>query len=166
MRQIAIRIPPPVYAGATGALIWGTASVFPALEVFSAPFTLLGWPIIVLGMSVDVAAFAMFWRHRTTINPLHPERATALVQLGPYRFSRNPMYLGLTLVLIGLSWLRGAPACWLFVAMFVWLISKTQISPEEWALERNFGEAYIRYTSKVSRWFGWRRQEQADRSAR
>lgn len=154
--MFATRIPPPIYAGVTGAIIWLAPGTFPSLQTIAPPLTWLGWPLIALGVILDLAAFTVFLRHRTTINPVHPARATSVVTSGPYRFSRNPMYLGLVLVLCGLSWLRGAPAGWVLVAVFIFTISEMQIKQEERALTSKFGQAYLDYAGRVPRWLRWR----------
>ena len=106
----------------------------------------------VLAIAIGVAAFALmslaawqFARARTTVNPLHPERSSALVTSGVFARSRNPMYLA-----VGLwfgNWLSFA-LCPLFV---LW-INRFQIAPEEAALTRLFGEPFTAYCARVRRW--------------
>lgn len=99
-----------------------------------------------------LAAFFGFLRSRTTINPLKPERASVLVTDGIYRYTRNPMYLSLLLLLLGYAielW------CWpalLGPAAYVAYITRFQILPEERVLEGKFGADYLAYKRRVRRW--------------
>ncbi|SMB27567.1 conserved protein of unknown function [Sterolibacterium denitrificans] len=89
---------------------------------------------------------------RTTVNPLAPGRSNSVVRTGPYRFTRNPMYLGMALLL--LAWcihLRNPLAPLSILAFFVYII-RFQIIPEERALLAKFGDAYAAYLSDVRRW--------------
>ncbi len=103
-----------------------------------------------------MAALVRFRQARTTVNPMDPSKATQLVTGGVFRISRNPMYLGLVLLLIGWGmWLHSASP-WLMVVLFVVAMTHVQIIPEERALERLFGTPYIAYRGKVRRWIGRR----------
>ena len=97
-------------------------------------------------------AASAFRRHRTTVHPLHPEKASHLVDEGPFTFTRNPMYLGMAGVLVAHALLRGGAATWLPVAGFVAFIDRAQIQPEERALHALFGEEYDAYVRSVPRW--------------
>ena len=108
--------------------------------------------VIGLGLSLDVISVKGFWSARTTINPIKIENASALVTGGLYRFSRNPMYLGLALVLSGWALWLGNPINILGVAAFVWLMNVLQIKPEEAALTETFGQDYLDYKRRVRRW--------------
>ena len=93
-----------------------------------------------------------FKRARTTINPFRPENSTVLVTSGIFRITRNPMYVGLTLVLLG--WAAFLSSGWglLGPVVFALYINCFQIAPEERVLSAKFGEAYTRYTARVRRW--------------
>ncbi|MFL6647317.1 MAG: methyltransferase family protein, partial [Sulfurifustaceae bacterium] len=88
----------------------------------------------------------------TTKDPRHPERATALVTGGIYRITRNPMYLGLALVLVGWGIFLSNVLSLLGVVVFLGYLNRFQIVPEERALEARFGEAYRQYKQTVRRW--------------
>jgi protein-S-isoprenylcysteine O-methyltransferase Ste14 len=104
------------------------------------------------GLVLDAAALAAFVRARTTVNPLRPEKSSALVRSGAYRLSRNPMYLGLALLLAGWAiWLANALALALLPAFVAWL-DRFQIRPEERALAARFGAEYEAYRARVRRW--------------
>ena len=97
-----------------------------------------------------------FLRHRTTVDPVRVERAQHLVVDGPNRLTRNPMYLGLTGLLLSHAIARRSPSALIPLAGFVWLIDRHQIPAEEKALEERFGQDYLDYKEAVPRWLGTR----------
>ena len=102
-----------------------------------------------MNLSAMVGAFV---HAKTTVNPLAPESAEELVTSGLFRFSRNPMYLGMLLVLTGgLIWL-GAWSAMLAPILFIWVITEIQIKPEERALQQKFGDQFTLYRSRTRRW--------------
>ncbi|HWU45145.1 MAG TPA: isoprenylcysteine carboxylmethyltransferase family protein [Humibacter sp.] len=115
-----------------------------------------------LGMAAAAlagSAFATFRQHGTTVDPEHPERASALVTDGPFRLTRNPMYLALGCLLIAHAVLRNSLPALAPVAGFVFVIDRAQIPAEERALSRRFGAGYERYRSTVPRWLAVPRRE-------
>lgn len=100
-----------------------------------------------MGASVD-----RFRRAGTTVEPFHPERANALVTIGPYSITRNPMYVGMTGMLVAHAAYRGGIATLLPAAGFVAVIDRLQIRPEEKALVERFGDEYVAYRDHVPRW--------------
>ena len=117
----------------------------------------LAWPWRALGaLPIAVAVLVGFWgavqfrRHDTTIIPF--EQSTALIAEGPYRYSRNPLYLSMTLILVGLWILLGSLSPAVVVPLFVWWISSRFIANEERHLEAQFGRTYLEYKTKVKRW--------------
>ena len=99
-----------------------------------------------------LAGVVSFRASRTTINPLKPDEASALVTGGIFRFTRNPMYLGMAFVLFAWATHLGNP--WLVVGplVFALYITRFQIIPEERALLANFGELFVAYKARVRRW--------------
>ncbi len=117
----------------------------------------LAWPWRALGaLPIAVAVLVGFWgavqfrRHDTTIIPF--EQSTALIAEGPYRYSRNPLYLSMTLILVGIWILLGSLSPAVVVPLFVWWISSRFIANEERHLEAQFGRTYLEYKTKVRRW--------------
>lgn len=98
------------------------------------------------------AAVARFRAAQTTVHPLHPENASTLVTDGPFRRTRNPMYVGMAGALAAHALGRGGLATWLPVAGFVVAIDELQVQPEERAMERNFGAAWDDYALRTKRW--------------
>jgi protein-S-isoprenylcysteine O-methyltransferase Ste14 len=150
--RLDLKVPPPVIAAASAIFMWGFARAFPGLQ-FPHPMSV---PIAVLlgiaGVLLAGWGIAVFRRARTTINPHKPGDSSALVTSGPYRFTRNPMYTGMLLVLLGwAAFLTSVPALLGLVA-FVLYINRFQVGPEERVLQRLFGGQYEEYKGRVRRW--------------
>ena len=156
MNALELKVPPPVVALCLALLMWLIAS--PALP-FTAPFELpfglrasLAVALALIGQGISIAGMVSFRRARTTINPLKPDTASALVRSGIFRFTRNPMYLGLLLTLVGWAVWLWSPAALLFLPVFVLYIDRFQIGPEERALARLFGAEFASYRTRVRKW--------------
>ena len=91
-------------------------------------------------------------RFRTTVNPLKPETASALVTSGIYQISRNPIYVGFALILVGWAAYLASPLALIGVVVFVLFINRFQIAPEERAMVKLFGAEFGNYRAKVRRW--------------
>ncbi|WP_421784757.1 methyltransferase family protein [Hyphobacterium sp.] len=113
-------------------------------------------PLVILfaGLGIMVAALGImaFRRHRTTINPHRINEASALVTTGIYRLTRNPMYLGMLLVLFAVVAYTGDLMTLLAPIGFIVTLNRLQIRPEERALVATFGNAYSAYCDRVRRW--------------
>lgn len=109
--------------------------------------------IAVTGLCLNLLPKLTFGRQGTTVNPLHPERSTQLVTTGPYRWTRNPMYLGQALLLLGWALWLGQPLALACVAAYALWIDRLQIPAEEHALRSRFGADYSAYLDRVRRWF-------------
>ncbi len=146
------KVPPPIYLILTGALMWVLAKSpysLPFLIPYAAPLSGL---IILLGAGVAVVAVFQFQQAQTTVDPLRPAKASTLVSTGIFRFSRNPMYLGMLLILVGFSIKLASVLALLALPLFVAVITLLQIKPEEAVLTEIFGEAYLNYCRQVRRW--------------
>ena len=154
--MLTTRVPPPVYALLVGIAMWLLDRHLPIVRLWYPPRTQIGWLLVIAGIAIDGWAIAAFFRFRTTLDPMHPERATQLITTGLYRFTRNPMYLGLFLVLTGWACGLGSAGAFLPLPLFVWIISALQIAPEEVAMAERFGDAYASYAQRVPRWIGLR----------
>jgi protein-S-isoprenylcysteine O-methyltransferase Ste14 len=108
-----------------------------------------GLPFVVAGLILVLHSASRF-RGRTTIRPF--ESSQELVASGFYRFSRNPMYLGLVASTIGAFILLGSATPGLGIPSLVWILRKRFIEAEERGLEEQFGEAYRAYKTRVRRW--------------
>lgn len=152
MNALELKIPPVALALLVGAAMWGVAVWVPGL---AGPLPRLPAVVLLLvlaGALVALLGVASFRRAKTTVNPTTPGAASALVDSGIYRYSRNPMYLGLLLVLAGWGlWLAHALALFGLPAFVVYM-NRFQIAPEERALTAVFGDAFTAYRQKVRRW--------------
>jgi protein-S-isoprenylcysteine O-methyltransferase Ste14 len=147
----ALRIPPPVLAGVLllGALMLHLAGGAHHHR-FVHPHQLLGLLLVAGGAGLSSYAAALFSAHATTKNP-HGRPAT-LVTEAPYTFTRNPMYLGLAVVLLGFAIFFGSPVMLLAPIAFYLIIDRMLIPEEEATLEGVFGEEYLDFKRRVRRW--------------
>ena len=123
---------------------------FPQFKIINAPVTYFGIFLIGIGATLTLSAIAMFRKNNTPVVP--GTKPTFVVMKGPYTFTRNPMYLGLTFILIGAGvWIGNALSIACF-AIFVVYINSTFIPREEKMMENLFGQKYLGYKSKVRRW--------------
>jgi len=108
---------------------------------------------LVIGVSVIFLATRQFKISKTTVNPLKPETASSLVTLGIFRRTRNPMYLGLTSLLISFSiYFSSVFGIIIYLPLFISYITIFQIIPEEDAMNKLFSNDYKSYCLKVRRW--------------
>ena len=142
------RIPPPLVAVIIGLLMW--LAVRPVPPLGNRPW--LALLVVLAGAAVCLAGVASFRRARTTVNPLKPETASALVVAGIYRYTRNPMYLGFAIILLGWCVFLGSAMAVIGVALFVLFIGRFQIHPEERALRELFGAEFDAFCARVRRW--------------
>ena len=152
MRALELKIPPPVVALLCAALMWGLAHKWPAFAWQHALRGPLALALAACGLACDLSGLIAFRRHRTTVNPLAPDRSTAIVQDGIYRFTRNPMYLGMALLLAAWAVWQSNWLCLLVLPVFLVYITRFQIMPEERILLARFNNEYAAYLRAVRRW--------------
>lgn len=111
---------------------------------------LLGWGLVVAALALAASAAFLFRRAGTPPHPGHP--TTALVMRGPYRVTRNPMYVGLCLLYLGLALLVNSFWPLLLFPVVILLAQRWVIVHEEAYLERKFGDEYRTYKMRVRRW--------------
>jgi len=145
-------LPPPIQGLIAGTMVWGIGRLLPGFAVSFAAQKPIAIVLAVTGLVIDLTAAFAFRRAKTTVNPMAPEKANALVVSGLYTVSRNPMYLGLVLILCGWALWLGRPAGLIPIVLFTTAITFLQIRPEEKALEDKFGDAYRDYKKQVRRW--------------
>lgn len=109
--------------------------------------------IIGIAMAIIIAAVISFRQANTTVDPTAPEKSSRLVQTGIFAFSRNPMYLGFSLILLALAIYIQTLAAFILLIVFVRYLHYFQIKPEERMLSQLFGQEYIDYCKRVRRWF-------------
>lgn len=113
----------------------------------------LAWTLLGFGVLVGIIAVVQFLSTKTTLDPLHPDKTSRLITKGVYNYSRNPMYLGLLLVLLAFGLTLGNAFNTLVAAGFVSYMNKFQIKPEEEILGEKFGKEYSIYCKLTRRWF-------------
>ena len=122
----------------------------PIKKLIVQPYNYLGIVLILFGLLIDVWAWMLFRRRKTTLNPY--KIPSKLETSNLFKISRNPMYFGMDLVLWGLSIFFGSLITFIFPILFIILIEKLFIKFEEENLEKRFGKKYIDYKKKVRRW--------------
>jgi protein-S-isoprenylcysteine O-methyltransferase Ste14 len=150
--MLEARVPPPLVFLAAAALMWLLARLVPALAV---PIPGRAWwaaACVAAGVVVGLLGVREFRKARTTVDPMRLDESSAVVVAGVYRITRNPMYAGLLLVLLGWAVFLANIAALIGPVAFVLYISRFQIVPEERALERKFGPPYLNYKQRVRRW--------------
>ena len=133
-------------------LMWALAAAAPGLDF---DFPGRRWTAAILiaaGLAIGIAAFLQFRRVETTINPMTPDRASALVTRGLYRLSRNPIYVGDAVILVACALLFANALAFAAALAFIAYIDRFQIRPEERALRERFGPSYETYCREVRRW--------------
>jgi len=152
MSALELKIPPPVLTALFALVIWGISLTSPQIDYPAELRLILGVGFAALGLCCILSGGWYFNKASTTVNPLKPNTSSALVQNGIYGFSRNPMYLGLSLGLLGWTLYLTAPLGILGIAGFILTITRLQIIPEERALKELFGQEFTAYQEMVRRW--------------
>jgi protein-S-isoprenylcysteine O-methyltransferase Ste14 len=150
--MLKTKIPPPLYMLAMVGLMWLLDKHLPLYRWLNEPWNDLGLALVGAAVLGDAWSLALYFKAKTTPNPLAPTKTSQLVVSGPYRISRNPMYLGLLLILTGWALYLGSLAPWLAPPLLVLILNKQQIEPEEAILAAKFGRAYAEYRQRVRRW--------------
>ncbi|HOI28125.1 MAG TPA: isoprenylcysteine carboxylmethyltransferase family protein [Melioribacteraceae bacterium] len=144
------KILPPTYFLSGIVLTLLIHFLIPFIQIIEYPFNLLGLiPLIISGI-LNIAADNALKKFNTTVKPF--EASTALVTTGVYRISRNPMYLGMFLFILGESIILGSIGSFVIPILFIIVINKRFISTEEKMLASEFREKYLSYCKVVRRW--------------
>ena len=152
MDTLELKIPPPIVALVLGVAMWAVSRSMPSVVDGGQLRAWIAIAIALAGGGISLAGIIAFRRAKTTVNPLRPEQASSLVTGGIYRVTRNPMYVGLLLALLGWAiWLLNLWSA-LGPVAFIAYITRFQIKAEERALSSLFGEQYAAYAAKVRRW--------------
>lgn len=152
MSQLEVKVPPPLIWLGSALVMWAVARFTPAFTHPLAARGGVGVAFVVLGAALAVSGVRAFHRAGTTTNPTAPGTASVVVSTGPFRVTRNPMYLGLLLSLVGWAFYLSNILAVLMLPVFVGYMTRFQILPEERALRQKFGEAYAQYAARVRRW--------------
>lgn len=152
MSMLELKVPPLVVFLLTGALMWALARWVPHADVSVPGGVIVASLLVLAGVALAVSAIRRFRQHDTTVHPTKPEEASTIVTTGIYRFTRNPMYLALALVLTAWGIKLGNASSLACVPLFIAYMTRFQIKPEERTLRSLFGAPYNEYLNTVRRW--------------
>ena len=152
MPSLEHKIPPPLVGALVAAAMWGVCTFGPQFSFAFTPRVVAVALLAAAGAGFDLLGLLAFRALRTTVNPLKPERASALVTGGIYRITRNPMYVGMALFLLAWAVYLAALLPFAGPIVFVVYITRFQIQPEERVLMAIFGAQYSDYAARVRRW--------------
>lgn len=145
-----IKIPPPILVIILTSLVYFSST---KLELIYLPYRqIVSVIILIIGLIVIVSPVVDFIKSKTTVNPVKFKNVNRLVTTGIYRYSRNPMYLGMILIIISTTvYYLNFLSVFSPLIFYIW-INKFQINREEIFLEEKFGSEYLKYKSKTRRW--------------
>ena len=144
------KIPPPIVTLFFGLCIYFSRDYFFSYEYKF--LDILSYTFFLIGLWILISAVNSFKKQSTTVNPIKIENASSLVTSGVFEYSRNPMYLGMALILLGLAFMFNVIGGTLFTILFTIFITKFQIRPEEEVMERLFEEDFLKYKQNVRMW--------------
>ena len=144
------RIPPPIVTFICGITIYYSKSFFNQFLSYSS--NRISLFLLILGLFVFISAVRSFRKQKTTVNPLEPSQASSLVTSGIFKFSRNPMYLGMLIILLSTSFKFNLIGGMIISLFFYIFITKFQIIPEEEAMNELFGDKFTQYSNTTRRW--------------
>ena len=144
------KIPPPIVTFVFGLSIYFSRGIFQVVEIKHSFY--FGILLLLLGFVILISAVRLFRKDKTTVNPLSPEQATKLVTDGIFKYSRNPMYLGMALVLGSVAVFFNLTGGIILIALFCAYITKFQIIPEEKAMKDLFSDDFEKYKKVTRRW--------------
>jgi protein-S-isoprenylcysteine O-methyltransferase Ste14 len=152
MSSLESKVPPPAVVLLTALLMWVAAHAVPQLGFDVPGLKWFGVALGVAGFVTGATGVVSFRRAKTTVNPMRLRSSSSLVASGVYAITRNPMYLGGLIMLVGwaLFLLNALP--FTLLPAYVLYIDRFQIVPEERALTSLFGDKYIAYQRRVRRW--------------
>ncbi len=141
---------PPVHLLLTMVVMYFLGHLLPILRLHDHTNILVGKGLVLLGFGMIVYCIQLFKRAKAPLRPF--TSAKTLVIEGPYRFSRNPIYVAMISIVIGWAMSLSALSPWIGVVWFTYIIRKHWVIPEEVQLEAELGQEYIKYKKKVRRW--------------
>lgn len=152
MKLPKLKIPPLVTVVFLGFAMWVATRAAPDWRMLVPAGRIIAPGLALTGVVIAIIGVASFRRVKTTVNPLQPSAASTLVIAGIYKLTRNPMYLGMLLVLLGWAVFLGNVLVLIFPVAYIPLMNCLQIIPEEQALTAKFGSSFTKYQSQVRRW--------------
>lgn len=152
MNSLELAVPPPIIMLVTALIMWLISVLLPGFFLPSLSSVSAAVIISLIGLGISMAGIMAFKQAQTTPNPRNPGAASTLVTSGVYSFTRNPMYLGILLMLIAWAVFLGNALSLLFAFVFALYIHRYQIRPEERFLQEKFGPDFTSYKARVRAW--------------
>ena len=148
-----LKIPPPIVALIGILLIFLSKDYVLILYLHPHLQNTLSILFLIIGFVIIFLATKEFKKSETTVNPMKPETSTSLVTSGIFKYTRNPMYLGLAFILLASCfYFSSLLGIIIYVPLFIFYITVFQIIPEEESMKSLFNDEYLNYCSKVRRW--------------
>ena len=141
---------PPVWLLIFMAVAWIQAQMWNPLAYETSFTTLVGHGVIILGIVLMGVSFVMFQKHKTSVVPKRTPKN--IITSGPYKYSRNPIYVADAIILIGYILTLGSVISFLLVPVFTWVIRTRFINGEEAGIRAEFGQSYDDYCQQTRRW--------------
>lgn len=152
MKSLELKVPPVAQVIVTAAAMAGVSKVVPALKFSLKGSAALAVGLGAIGLGSAILGVTQFKKAQTTPNPQALEEVSSLVTSGIYQYSRNPMYVGLVLILFSWALYLSHFLAFVLLPIFILYMTRFQIQPEERMLAQKFGKAYQTYKAKVRRW--------------
>ena len=149
---LELKIPPVPLVVIFILVMWLISAWTPGIQISSQTRFIAIAASIGIGVLYAFSGVLSFNTAKTTVNPLTPDKSSSLVTSGIYRYTRNPMYVGFSFLLLGFGVYLSNLYSLASTVVFVMYMNKFQIRPEERALEETFGAAFITYKNQVRRW--------------
>ena len=143
-------IPPPIYFLLAIAAMILLNSFFPIAHWLDYPWNYVGLVLIIAGFILTIRSAGLFRRLGTQTFP--GVKATVLVNEGPFRYTRNPIYLGFIIMLVGVAVLLGSVSPFIIIPVISWILHSQFVLREERWMEEWFGEQYLEYKRRTRRW--------------
>jgi len=150
LRNSSNKILPPTYFFISLIISVALHFTLPLLQIIKYPFNLIGILFFIIGAGLNIWADQMMKKHNTTVKP--GEKPTVLIETGVFKISRNPMYLGMALLLLGAGFILGSVTSFVGVILFVAAMEIVFIPTEEKILQEQFDEEFEAYKKKVEKW--------------
>jgi protein-S-isoprenylcysteine O-methyltransferase Ste14 len=151
MKSLELKVHPPIVLFLCLCLVYILSHFLPIWAIPAISFD-LHWYIGLTGILLALAGIWEFRKAKTTIDPTQPEKSSHLVSSGIYRVTRNPMYLGMQLIIVAAIIKFGNYYAFIALPCFILYITQFQIKPEERIIEKIFGDEYLHYKKQVRRW--------------
>jgi len=139
---------PPIYF--ISLLILTVLTFVIPIKIIIKPYNYFGIILILFGIIMNLWTDQLFKKTHTNVK--YHKIPNKLIVSGPFKFSRNPMYLGMLAILLGVAIIIGNLISFIFPIIFIIIINKKHISTEEKNMEKTFGKEYLKYKNKVRRW--------------